>query len=65
LRRLSEQEISAYVKLGEGVGKAGGYAIQGRAALFVERIEGDYTNVVGLPLALTSLMLENYGVRWY
>jgi septum formation protein len=65
LRRLSEQEISAYVKLGEGVGKAGGYAIQGRAALFVERIEGDYTNVVGLPLALTSRMLENYGVRWY
>jgi septum formation protein len=65
LRRLSEQEISAYVKLGEGVGKAGGYAIQGRAALFVERIEGDYTNIVGLPLALTSRMLENYGVRWY
>jgi septum formation protein len=65
LRRLSEQEISAYVKLGEGIGKAGGYAIQGRAALFVERIEGDYTNVVGLPLALTNRMLENYGVRWY
>jgi septum formation protein len=65
LRRLLEQEISAYVKLGEGIGKAGGYAIQGRAALFVERIEGDYTNIVGLPLALTSRMLENYGVRWY
>lgn len=65
LRKLSEEEISAYVTLGEGVGKAGGYAIQGRAALFVERIEGDYTNVVGLPLALTSRMLENYGVRWY
>lgn len=65
LRSISEQEISAYVKLGEGIGKAGGYAIQGRAALFVERIEGDYTNVVGLPLALTSHMLESYGVRWY
>jgi len=65
VRRLSEPEISAYVKLGEGVGKAGGYAIQGRAALFVEEIEGDYTNVVGLPLALTSRMLEEYGVRWY
>lgn len=65
LRKLSEQEISAYVKLGEGIGKAGGYAIQGKAALFVEKIEGDYTNVVGLPLALTSRMLENYGVRWY
>jgi septum formation protein len=65
LRELTETEISAYVKLGEGVGKAGGYAIQGRAALFVEGIEGDYTNVVGLPLALTSRMLEDYGVRWY
>ena len=65
LRKLSEEEISAYVALGEGIGKAGGYAIQGRAALFVERIEGDYTNVVGLPLARTSRMLKNYGVRWY
>jgi septum formation protein len=65
LRKITESEISAYVKLGEGVGKAGGYAIQGRAALFVEGIEGDYTNVVGLPLALMSCMLEKYGIRWY
>jgi nucleoside triphosphate pyrophosphatase len=65
IRGLSEAEVSAYAGLGEGVGKAGGYAIQGKAALFVEGIEGDYTNVVGLPLALTSRMLENYGVRWY
>jgi septum formation protein len=65
LRSLSEAEISAYVQLGEGIGKAGGYAIQGRAALFVQRIEGDYTNVVGLPLALTSRMLEKYDVFWY
>jgi septum formation protein len=65
MRKLSEAEVSAYAGLGEGVGKAGGYAIQGKAALFVEGIEGDYTNVVGLPLALTSRMLENYGVRWY
>ncbi|HZC19228.1 MAG TPA: Maf family protein, partial [Rubrobacteraceae bacterium] len=65
LREVWEPEISAYVELGEGVGKAGGYAIQGRAALFVERIEGDYSNVVGLPLALTSRMLEEHGVRWY
>ena len=64
-RELTEAEISAYVELGEGVGKAGGYAIQGKAALFVEGIEGDYTNVVGLPLALTSRILEEYGVRWY
>src|SRR5215210_6204556 len=65
MRELSEVEISAYAELGEGIGKAGGYAIQGKAALFVEGIEGDYTNVVGLPLVLTSRMLENYGVRWY
>ena len=65
LRKLSEPEMSAYAGLGEGVGKAGGYAIQGKAALFVERIEGDYSNVVGLPLALTSRMLEEHGVRWY
>ena len=65
MRGLSEAEASAYVGLGEGIGKAGGYAIQGKAALFVEGIQGDYTNVVGLPLALTSRMLEDYGVRWY
>ena len=65
MRQLSEPELRAYVGLGEGIGKAGGYAIQGRAALFVESIEGDYTNVVGLPLALTSKMLEEHGVRWY
>ncbi len=65
LRKLSEPEVSAYAGFGEGVGKAGGYAIQGKAALFVERIEGDYSNVVGLPLELTSRMLEEYGIRWY
>ncbi len=65
MRGLSEAEASAYVGFGEGIGKAGGYAIQGKAALFVEGIQGDYTNVVGLPLALTSRMLEDYGVHWY
>lgn len=65
MRSLSEPELIHYAKLGEGVGKAGGYAIQGTAALFVEGIEGDYTNVVGLPLSTTSRMLEEHGVRWY
>ena len=65
MRPLSEPELLAYARLGEGVGKAGGYAIQGMAALFVEGMEGDYTNVVGLPLSTTSLMLEEHGVRWY
>ena len=65
MRSLSEDEVEAYVSMGEGVGKAGGYAIQGRAGVFVEWIGGDYTNVVGLPLALTVRMLEAHGVRWY
>ena len=65
MRELDEEEVEAYAKLGEGVGKAGGYAIQGRAAIFVEWIGGDYTNVVGLPLALTARMLKDFGVRWY
>lgn len=62
---LSDEEVEAYVATGEGFGKAGGYAIQGRAALFVEGIEGDYSNVVGLPLATTARMLALHGVRWY
>jgi septum formation protein len=65
MRAIGEEEIDAYARLGEGVGKAGGYAIQGRAALFVEWIGGDYTNVVGLPLALTVRMLEGFGIYWY
>jgi septum formation protein len=65
MRSLGEEEIQAYARLGEGVGKAGGYAIQGRAALLVEWIGGDYTNVVGLPLALTSRMLAGFGIKPY
>jgi septum formation protein len=63
MRSLGEEEIRAYARLGEGVGKAGGYAIQGRAALLVEWIGGDYTGVVGLPLALTSRMLAGFGIK--
>ena len=64
MRSLGEDEIESYVLLGEGVGKAGGYAIQGRAAAFVEWVCGDYTNVVGLPLALTGRMLAGFGVPY-
>ena len=64
MRAFGDEEMMAYARLGEGVGKAGGYAIQGRAALFVEWIGGDYTNVVGLPLALTVRMLGGFGIRW-
>jgi septum formation protein len=63
MRALDAGELEAYARLGEGVGKAGGYAIQGRAGAFVEWIGGDYTNVVGLPLALTGRMLASFGVH--
>jgi septum formation protein len=63
MRGLQVEAIEAYARLGEGVGKAGGYAIQGRAAAFVEWIGGNYTNVVGLPLALTCRMLASVDVH--
>ena len=62
MRALDAAEIESYARYGEGVGKAGGYAVQGRAASFVEWICGDYTNVVGLPLALTIRMLSKAGI---
>jgi septum formation protein len=60
-KRLSEEEMRAYLASGEWHGKAGGYAIQGRAGAFVTRIVGSYGNVVGLPLAETSALLEGAG----
>ena len=56
---LSTKEIADYVATGEPMDKAGAYAIQGRAAKWIPRIEGDYFNVVGLPLALVASMLES------
>jgi septum formation protein len=60
-KRLTEAEIAAYLDCGEWRGKAGGYAIQGRAALFVRQIGGSYSNVVGLPLFETASLLAGQG----
>jgi len=62
-KRLSEQDIEAYLASGEWRGKAGGYAIQGRAALFVRALGGSYSNVVGLPLFETAALLAGQGFR--
>jgi septum formation protein len=61
MRDLSTDEIAWYVATGEPFDKAGGYAIQGRAAHFITKIEGSYTNVVGLPLAEVVLLLRAFG----
>ena len=57
-RLLSAADLEAYLESGEWKDRAGGYAIQGRGARLVERIEGDYLNVVGLPAALLVSLLE-------
>ena len=61
-KRLSAAEIESYVRYGEGVGKAGGYAIQGRAESFVRRLSGSYSNVVGLPLLECISLLRGCGL---
>jgi septum formation protein len=59
---LTDDEITWYVGTGEPAGKAGGYAIQGRAARFIDWIEGSWSNVVGLPLATVYRMLSAAGM---
>jgi septum formation protein len=61
-KRLSAAEIDSYVSCGEGLGKAGGYAIQGRAEAFVRFLSGSHSGVVGLPLFETRALLEAAGV---
>ncbi|MXW93400.1 MAG: septum formation protein Maf [Rhodospirillaceae bacterium] len=60
-KRLHPDEIDRYIESGEWRDKAGGYAIQGRAAIFVRRLSGSYSNVVGLPLFETWSLLEGAG----
>jgi septum formation protein len=63
-RELSEGEIDWYAATGEGFDKAGGYAVQGKAGVFITSIEGSYTNIVGLPLSEVSIALKSLGV-WH
>jgi septum formation protein len=64
-KRLTSHEIDSYLASGEGMGKAGGYAIQGRAGVFVMTLEGSYAAVVGLPLYETMNLLTGLGYRPY
>ena len=61
-RPLTGWEIASYVRTGEPMDKAGAYGVQGLGALFVERIDGDYFNVMGLPLCRLGRMLGKFGV---
>lgn len=60
-KRLADADVTAFLATDEWQGKAGGYAIQGHAASFVSAINGSYTNIVGLDLALTKSMLQGLG----
>jgi septum formation protein len=59
---ISDDEIHAYIASGEPFGKAGGYAIQGRAAAFIESIQGSYSGIMGLPLFETYQLLKRFNV---
>jgi len=61
-REITENEIKSYVATGEPMDKAGAYAAQGGAAIFIRRIDGEFYNVVGLPLSRLSMMLTEFGV---
>lgn len=63
MKRLTSAEISNYAVSGEGLGKAGGYGIQGKAGGFIMALEGSYTGVVGLPLYETASLLNGLGYR--
>lgn len=64
-RPLTEQDIAAYWETGEPCDKAGGYAIQGLGAVFVQQIRGSYTGVVGLPIDQTIILLQEFSVPWW
>ena len=61
-RPASETELRAYIATGEPMDKAGAYGVQGKGALLVERLDGDFFNVMGLPVLRLSRMLQRFGV---
>jgi septum formation protein len=63
MKMLEEWEMNWYLDSGEYKGKAGGYGLQGKAAIFIEGIVGSHTNVIGLPLMETVMLLRSFGVR--
>ena len=63
MKQMEDWEINWYIDSGEPMDKAGAYALQGRGAVFIEGIVGSYTNVIGLPLMETVLLLRSFGIR--
>lgn len=63
-KQLEAREFADYVSCGEGIGKAGGYAIQGKAASLIKEISGSYSGIVGLPLYETTQLLKQTGYKW-
>lgn len=65
MKQLTDLEIARYVATGEPMDKAGAYGIQGKCAIYIDRIEGDYNNVVGLPVARIYKELQGLGIDIY
>lgn len=62
MKKITDREIDSYIKTGEPFGKAGSYAIQEKGSMFIEKIEGDFFNAVGLPIYSLIKALKNFGV---
>lgn len=62
MEKMDEKEIDAYIESGEGDDKAAAYAIQGKGSLFIKKIEGDYFNVVGLPIYTLKKLLKSFDI---
>lgn len=65
MRNISEHAIRSYINTGEPLDKAGAYGIQGKAALFVDKIDGCYNNVVGLPVSLLCVLLNKHSIHLF